>query len=152
MAFLDYLQKLPLSLMLVATLSIAIVAGWIIIGVVRLCVYLSSRDHGKSPYIPELVTITSILFALILSFSAAGVWNAWVQAQTAVRGEALALDTVLAWAGGLGADGGARVRGGVIAYARAAAEHEWPAMSRRAGADAPSFDVSERILSILTAD
>src|SRR5262249_2728333 len=116
MTFLDYLQKLPLSLMLVATLSLAIVAGWIIIGVVRLCVDLSSRDHGKSPYIPELVTITSILFALILSFSAAGVWNDWVQAQNAVQREALALDNVLALAEGLPADRGAKVKEQVIAY------------------------------------
>jgi hypothetical protein len=152
MAFLDYLQKLPLPLMLVATLALAIVVRWVIIGVVRLCVRLSSRDPAQSPYVPELVTITSIQFALILSFSAAGVWNDWVQAQNAVQREALALDNVLALADGLPPDRAAKVKERVIAYVKAAAEHEWPAMSRQADADDPSFGISERMLSGLTAE
>src|SRR5262245_9247434 len=118
MAFLDYLQNLPLPLMLVATISLAVVTGWITIGVVRLCVRLASRDPRKSPYVPELVTITSILFALMLSFSAAGVWNDWLQAQNAVQREALALDNVLALADGLPPERSAKVKERVIAYAK----------------------------------
>ena len=106
----------------------------------------------KAPLISELVTVTSILFALMLSFSAAGVWNDWLQAQNAVQREALALDNVLALADGLPSDRGGRVKDRVLAYAKAAAAHEWPAMARQADMDDASFGVSERILSGLTAE
>ena len=152
MAFLDFLQKLPLPTLLVVTIVVALGVGWAIIGLVRLSVRLSGSDPAKAPLISELVTVTSILFALMLSFSAAGVWNDWLQAQNAVQREALALDNVLALADGLPSDRGGRVKDRVLAYAKAAAAHEWPAMARQADMDDASFGVSERILSGLTAE
>jgi hypothetical protein len=53
---------------------------------------------------------------------------------------------VLALADGLSPDPAAKVRERVIAYAKAAAENEWPAMTRQAEMDDPVYDVSDRIL------
>ena len=138
--------------MLVVAIVVALGAGWVIIGLVRLSVRFSRSDAAKVPLISELVTVTSILFALMLSFSAAGVWNDWLRAQNAVQREALALDNVLALADGLPSDRGARVKERVLAYAKSAVEYEWPAMSRQADGDDPSFVVSERILAGLTGE
>jgi hypothetical protein len=152
MAFLDFLQDLPIPILLIATIAIALVVGWVIAGLVRLGVRVSGRDPAKPIFIPELVTVTSILFALILSFSAAGVWNDWLRAESAVQREALALDNVLALADGLAPDRSGRIREQVVAYAKAAAKHEWPAMSRQADLEDAAFNVSDRILAKLTAE
>jgi hypothetical protein len=40
----------------------------------------------------------------------------------------------------------AKVRAGVLAYARAAAEQEWPAMAEQVDMDDPLYDVSDRAL------
>jgi hypothetical protein len=66
--------------------------------------------------------------------------------------EALALENVLALADGLSADRAAKVGESVIAYAKAAAEHEWPAMARLADPDDPVYAVSDRILVSLIAE
>jgi len=152
MVFLDFLQNLSIPVLLVMTIAIALVVGWVIIGLVRLGVRFSGRDPAKPVFIPELVTVTSILFALILSFSAAGVWNDWLRAESAVQREALALDNVLALADGLAPDRSGRIREQVIAYAKAAAKYEWPAMARQADLEDPAFNVSDRILAKLTGE
>src|SRR4029077_5212788 len=96
-------------------------------------------DPAKPINIPELVTVTSVLFALMLSFSAAGVWNDWQQAQGAVRREALALENVIGLANGLPPERGQKLKERVLAYTKAAADHEWPVMARRADTDDPIF-------------
>ena len=92
MPFLDFLQKLPLPILCVVTVVLSLLAGWIILRIVRWGLRVRGWDPAKPINIPELVTVTSVLFALMLSFSAAGVWNDWQQAQGAVRREALALE------------------------------------------------------------
>src|SRR5262245_13671064 len=83
--------------------------------------------------------------SLMLSFAAAGIWNDWVQARGAVQREALALENVLALVDGLSPERAAKVRAGVLAYARAAAEQEWPAMAEQVDMDDPLYDVSDRV-------
>ena len=75
MPFLDFLQKLPLPILCVVTVVLSLLAGWIILRIVRWGLRVRGWDPAKPINIPELVTVTSVLFALMLSFSAAGVWS-----------------------------------------------------------------------------
>jgi hypothetical protein len=79
---------------------------------------VSGLDPAKPVPIHDLVRVTSLMFALMLSFSAAGIWNGWVQARGVVQREALAPENALALADGLSPERAAKVKAGVIAYAR----------------------------------
>jgi hypothetical protein len=146
MKFLDFLQNLPIPSLLAATVFLGLVLSWAILGLVRLIVRLSGVDPAKPLPIYDLVPVTSILFALMVAFSASGIWNDWQQARSAVQREALALENVLALAEGLSSERAAKLKESVIAYAKAAAEQEWPAMARQADMDDPLYEVSDRIL------
>jgi hypothetical protein len=147
MPFLDFLQKLPLPILCVVTVVLSLLAGWIILRIVRWGLRVRDWDPAKPINIPELVTVTSVLFALMLSFSAAGVWNDWQQAQGAVRREALALENVIGLANGLPPERGQKLKERVLAYTKAAADHEWPAMARRADTDDPIFKALDGVLA-----
>src|SRR6266487_497782 len=118
MKFLDFLQGLPVPILLAATLCLAVVLSLVIAVLVRLSVRLSGVDPAKPLPIQDLVPVTSIFFALMVAFSASGIWNDWLQARNAVQREALALENVLALAEGLSADRAAKVKAGVIAMRR----------------------------------
>ena len=146
MQILDFLQNLPLPSLLAATVFLALLLCWIILVLVRLGVRMTGSGSAKSLPIQDMVMVTSLMFALMLSFAAAGIWNDWVQARGAVQREALALENVLALSDGLSPERAAKVRAGVLAYARAAAEQEWPAMAEQVDMDDPLYDVSDRAL------
>jgi hypothetical protein len=146
MPILDFLQNLPLPSLFAATVFLALLLCWIILVLVRLGVRMAGSESAKSLPIQDMVMVTSLMFALMLSFAAAGIWNDWVQARGAVQREALALENVLALADGLSPERAAKVRAGVIAYAKGAAEQEWPAMAEQVDMDDPLFDVSDRAL------
>ena len=152
MRFLDFLQSLPLPVLLGATLCLALVLSSTILAAVRFSVRLSGVDPAKPLPIDDLVPVTSIFFALMVAFSASGIWNDWLQARNAVEREALALENVMALAQGLSADQAAKVKESVVAYAKAAAEHEWPAMARQADMDDPLYAISDPILVGLIAE
>ena len=152
MPVLDFLQNLPLPGLLAATVFLALLLCWVILGVVRLVVMVSGSGSGKSLPIQDMVMVTSLMFALMLSFAAAGIWNDWALARGAVQREALALENVLALADGLSPERAAKVRAGVIAYAKGAAEQEWPAMAEQVDMDDPLFDVSDRALVGIVAE
>jgi hypothetical protein len=146
MAVLDFLQNLPLPSLLAATVFLALLLCWMILVLVRLGARMVGSESAKSLPIQDMVMVTSLMFALMLSFAAAGIWNDWVQARGAVQREALALENVLALADGLSPERAAKVRAGVIVYARGAAEHEWPAMAEQVDMDDPLYAVSDRAL------
>jgi hypothetical protein len=152
MKFLDYLQSLPIPTLLAVTLVLGLVVSWAILGLVRLGVRLSGFDTAKPLPIQDLVPVTSIFFALMVAFSASGIWNDWLQARNAVQREALALENVLALAEGLSSERAGKVKESVGAYAKAVAQHEWPAMARQADMEDPFYAVSDPILVSLVAE
>jgi hypothetical protein len=152
MPVLDFLQSLPLPILGAVTVVLSLLAGWLIRGGVRVTLRLRGWDATKPVNVPELATITSVLFALLLSFSAAGVWNDWQQAQSAVRREALALENVLGLANGLPPERGEKLKERVVAYAKAAAKYEWPAMAHRADMDDEVFKALDAVLAGLTIE
>src|SRR5262245_60560676 len=105
MQVLDFLQNLPLPSLLAATVLLSFLLCWVIFVLVRLGFRVFGLASAKSLPIHDMVMVTSLMFALMLSFSAAGIWNDWVQARGAVQREALALENVLALADGARARG-----------------------------------------------
>src|SRR6516164_7325408 len=66
MPFLDFLQSLPLPILCAVTVALSLLAGWLILGGVRVTLRLRGWDPAKPINVPELATITSVLFALLL--------------------------------------------------------------------------------------
>ena len=147
MRLLDFLQNLPLTPMFLAALAIAIMLCWAIVLVVRLWV----RGAGFDPATPlpirdTIIGAVSAIFALMMAFSAAGIWNDTLQANTAVQREANALENVVALAASLPPDLAEKVRGSVVSYSKQVVDHDWPAMVHKVGIDDPIYDISDQTL------
>jgi hypothetical protein len=64
---------------------LALLLCWFILALVWLGVRMAGSESAKSLPIQDMVMVTSLMFALMLSFAAAGIWNDWVQARGAVQ-------------------------------------------------------------------
>ncbi len=147
MWLLDFLQNLSLTAMFFATLAIGLTLCWIILGIVRICI----NRAGLNPLAPlpvrdNLIGTISAIFALMMAFTAAGIWNDTLRANTAVQREANALENVLALGSSLPSDLAEKVRESVSRYGRYVVERDWPAMVRKIGVDDPVYDVSDTVL------
>ncbi len=149
MQLLDALQNLPLAAMFIVTLAIGLVLCWLIIIVVRVGVRAADLDLDLTTPLPlrdTLIGTLSGLFALMMAFSAAGIWNDTLQASSAVQREANALENVLALAGSLPEDLTKAVKSSVREYGRGVVERDWPAMKRSVDVNDPVYDVADKIL------
>ena len=147
MWLLDFLQNLSLTTMFLAILAIGLALCWIIILLIRLGV----RCFGLDPKIPlpirdTLIDSISAIFALMMAFSAAGIWNDISQANTAIQRESNALENVLALARSLPADLSEKMREVVNSYARQVLRRDWPAMASKIPVDDPIYEASDRLL------
>lgn len=143
----DWVHSLPLPAMFLATLVCGIVVALTIVAGVRLAL----RPFGFGPGEPfpirdVVVTATSAMFALMVAFSAAGIWNDAIQARTAVQREANALENLRSIAESFPAELRARTRSEIHAYAKLVLESDWPAMARRLDFESPVYDRSEKVL------
>ena len=149
MVLLDALQKLPLLQMFLATLAIGLAICLSIFLLSRLVVRLSVRLHGIEPEIPlalreSIISAVSAMFALLLAFSAAGIWNDRLQAANAVEREAEALENVRVLAGGLPADLAGKLRDGIARYGTQVVDHDWPAMAAMSSATTSATPAGRR--------
>ena len=147
MRLLDLLQNLPLAAMFVLTLAVGLALSWAILLLVRLAI----RGSGFDPVLPlpirdTLIGAISAFFALMMAFSAAGIWNDTSRAATAVQQESNALENVLALARGLPPELSEKIREGVNRYGRQVIDDDWPAMIRRVSVDDPIYDAADQIL------
>ena len=134
MSFLEYFEPLPLPALFLATLACVAVLG----AAVQLVVRLAVRVVGLDPHQPILlrdsvVSSLSAIFALMVAFSAAGIWNDAIQARAAVQREANAIENVTALTAHYPADLREEVHGAILRYGRRVIENDWPAMQHRAG-------------------
>jgi hypothetical protein len=144
---LEFLQNLELPLMFAATLVLALVPTWIILIAVRLSARWSGADAAKVlPIHGNVLTSASALFALMLAFSAAGIWNDTLQARSAVQREANALENVFGLANALPPELRDVVKNGVINYAEGVVERDWQAMARKVAIGDPIYGNSDRVL------
>jgi hypothetical protein len=80
---------------------------------------------------PGMLPPLSVVFALLIGFLAAQVWNDADRANTAVNREASALRAAVLLAAGFPGEPEARLRELIRSYIQDAVTQEWPAMARR---------------------
>jgi len=90
------------------------------------------RAHTFKSISPGILSPLGVMFALLVGFLAAQVWNDADRANSAVNREASALRAVVLLANGLSNDVEARLRELVRLHIEDAVNQEWPAMGRGA--------------------
>jgi AraC-like DNA-binding protein len=140
MNFLELFEPLPLPHLFFATLIWVALVGATVILIVRLGV----RAIGIDPSQPILVRDAVIgslsgMFALMVAFSASGIWNDALQARAAVQREANAIENVNALAVHYPAELREEVHDALLRYGRRVIESDWPAMKHRAGVNDTLF-------------
>jgi hypothetical protein len=143
----DWLQGLPLLAMFLVAFLITLAVALLII----LSVRATLRRWGYSEKKPfalrdVVVTATSAMFALMIAFSAAGIWSEANQARAAVQREANALENVLSIAASFPPALRERVTADVKAYAKQVLDVDWPLMVSKVHFTDPRYDTSEKIL------
>jgi Protein of unknown function (DUF4239) len=147
MWLLDFLQNLSLPAMFLSTLAIGLVLCWTSMFIIRLAIRTAGLDSPTPlPIRDTIIGATSAIFALMMAFSAAGIWNDTLQASTAVQREANALENVVALAGGLPSDLTETVKARVRSYAKQVIDHDWPAMTHRVGINDRVYDLADSVL------
>lgn len=140
-------HQLPLAAMFLAILALSVAACWLLIGLVRFAVpRLGYRLDEPLPIRDSIINTCGALFALIVAFSAAGIWNDAVSARTAVQREADAVETALTLAAVLPEETRSELTGGLQDYLREVVAVDWPAMARSTRLTDPAFDRSEKHL------
>jgi len=91
------------------------------------------------------------MFALMVAFSAAGIWNDSIQARAAVQREANAIENIVALSSNFSEDLRETVHADILRYARRVVESDWPAMRRRADVNETLYDRSNSpLLALIT--
>jgi hypothetical protein len=123
-----WLEQLPLVWMgLVVAAGTALLAVAIFLAAMKLS--HGERAAALGAISPGMLPPLGILFALIVGFLAAGVWDAADRAEDAVGAEASALRSVVLLSDHLPAADRARMRGLVRSHIEHAVDDEWPAMA-----------------------
>lgn len=140
-------HQLPLALMFAVILAISIALCWLLIGLVR---FLIPRCgywlEDPLPIRDSLINTCGGLFALIVAFSAAGIWNDAVAARNAVQREADAVENAMVLSVSLPAEAQSTIGEGLKAYLRDVVAVDWPAMAKGTPLDDAIFDRSEKHL------
>jgi hypothetical protein len=119
MPLLNFVELLPLPQMFFACLAcgalvvfVIAVGVWIALRVLRVPPTRILFDSGI------LITVLSLMFAVLIGFASAGIWNDEVQARTAVQREANAIENIVA-----------------LASSYPTELRDWPAMQQRTDAN-----------------
>jgi hypothetical protein len=143
----DWLQASSLTVMFLASLLLAAIAGWLITLSVRISLRLLGYGEGVPfPLSAAVATATSAIFALMIAFSGAGIWSDGNQARAAVQREANALENVRSIAESFPSLLRERTLADVQAYAQQVLQGDWPAMLRNAPFTDSIYDKSEKFL------
>jgi Protein of unknown function (DUF4239) len=133
MSFLEFFEPLPLSELFFATLACVAMVGAAALLIVRIAVPLIGLDP-RQPILVRDAVISSLsgMFALMVAFSASGIWNDALQARAAVQREANAIENVTALTSHYPAELREEVHSAMLSYGRRVIESDWPAMQHRA--------------------
>jgi hypothetical protein len=143
MLLVNFLEALPLPRLFVATLVCGVIVGAVVIVSVRLA--LRALGGGATQVLPiqgSLITGLTTMFALMVAFSAAGIWRDDVQARAVVQRQANALENVVALSSYLPDALREEVRNEILHIGQRVVENDWPAMKRRVGPNEPLLDRS----------
>ncbi|WP_448953304.1 bestrophin-like domain [Labrys neptuniae] len=141
------LHQLSLPVMFATVLAICLVITWIVIGIVRFAIAKGGYAADEAlPIRESIVGACTTIFALMVAFSAAGLWADSLAARSAAQQEADAVENVLVLASGLPADLQTSVRDSLKAYVAQVVSSDWPAMADGESIESPVFDRSGDIL------
>ncbi|MGA7427701.1 MAG: hypothetical protein WBX07_14050 [Rhodoplanes sp.] len=145
MLLLDFLQYLPLAELFAATVFCGVIVGAVVLVSVRLTLRALKVDPKQAlPIRESLIGGLTGMFAIMLAFSAAGIWSDDIRAREAVQREANALENIVALSSYLPEQLRGEVRNQILVFGRHTIEEDWPAMQRRAGLNEPLFERSGR--------
>lgn len=140
-------HQLPLAAMFLVVLALSLTVCWLLIGLVRFAIpRLGYRLDEPLPIRDSIINACGALFALIVAFSAVGIWNDAVSARTAVQREADAVETALALSVGLPEETRSELGKGLQDYLREVVATDWPAMAKSTPLTDAVFDQSEKHL------
>ncbi len=126
----DWLLNLPVPGMAIAILAAIYFATWLVYAVIaRLAV--GPRAQAFKSISAGMLSPLAVIFALLVGFFGAQVWNDADRANQAVNREASALRAVVLLGTGLPPEIDAQVRKLVRVYIEDAVGQEWPVMARR---------------------
>lgn len=140
-------HQLPLTLMFFVVLSISVIISWVLIGLVRFIIPSMGYDLAEPlPIRDSLINTCGGLFALIVAFSAAGIWNDALSARNAVQREADSIENAMALLVSLPGDVQSKMSEQLRAYVKDVVAVDWPAMAKAMPLDDTVFDQSEKHL------
>jgi hypothetical protein len=150
MPLLNFLELLPLPRMFVACLA----CGAVVLFVVTVGVWVALRVLRVPPtrILFEsgiLITVLSLMFAVLIGFASAGIWNDEVQARAAVQREANAIENIVALASSYPTELREQIHVEMMRYARNVLDRDWPAMQQRTDANENLYDRSNSPLVAL---
>jgi hypothetical protein len=152
MILLNFLELLPLPQLFFMTLVCGVGVGAVVLIAVRLTVRLMGVASTRPLLIRDaLISSLSAMFALMVAFSAAGIWSDAIQARSAVQREANAIENIVALSSNFPDGLRAEVHTEILRYARRAVQSDWPAMRRRADVNETLYDRSNSPLVALIA-
>jgi hypothetical protein len=152
MPVLDFFELLPLPQLFIATLAGGALYGMVVLAAVRVILWLLGfTSKIELPVRDALISSLSALFALMVAFSAAGIWNDAIQARAAVQREANAIENVIALSSNLPDALREEVHSKVLQNARRTIDSDWPAMRHRAGVNEILYDrTNSPLVAIIT--
>jgi hypothetical protein len=143
MILLDFLESLPLPQLFLLTIICGLTLGALVLVGVRGTVHLLRIGRTRPlPIRDALISSSSAMFALMVAFSAAGIWSDAIQARGAVQREANSLENVVAIASSFPDEFREEIHREILRYARRAVQRDWPAMRRRAEVNETLFERS----------
>jgi hypothetical protein len=147
---LNFLERLPLPELFLACL----VCGAVVLIIVLAGARLTLRACGISATQPlfvrdALISALSAMFAIMVAFAAAGIWNDAVQARAAVQREANAIENIVALSSSYPLELREEVHSKMLRYARRVLDSDWPAMQRRTDLNENLYDRSNSPLVAL---
>jgi hypothetical protein len=150
MPLLNFLELLPLPELFIACL----VCGALVLVIVLVGVWLALRAGGTGRthvlfLRDSLISGLSTIFALMVAFSAAGIWSDAIQARGAVQREANAIENIVALSSSFPDALREEVHVEILRYAQRVLDSDWPAMRRRASINEALYDRSNSPLVAL---
>lgn len=150
MTLLDFLEFLPLPRLFLVTIICGLAAGALVLIGVRVTVRVLRIGRTRPlPIRDALISSLSAMFALMVAFSAAGIWSDAIQARGAVQREANSIENIVAIASSFPDEFREEVHREILRYARRVVQRDWPAMRRRAGVNETLFERSDSPLVAL---
>jgi hypothetical protein len=150
MILLDFLESLPLHQLFLVTIISGFAASALVLITVRVTVHLLCIRPSQPLHIRDaLISSLSAMFALMVAFSAAGIWSDAIQARGAVQREANSIENIFAIAWSFPEGFRNDVHDQMLRNARRTVQRDWPAMRRRAGLNEALFDRSNSPLVAL---